>query len=67
MRTHPNVRQNTCKILEMMEQGLLDPAAIVRECFSYMSESDVSDLAQRAGWLEDEESEEEEETDDSQN
>jgi len=59
--THPNVRQATCKVLEMMEEGLLSPESIVRECLTYMSESEVADLANRAGWLEDEESEEEEE------
>lgn len=63
--THPNVRQATCKVLEMMEQGILDPAAIVRECLSYMSESDVADMAQRVGWFEEEEeADEDEESDD---
>jgi hypothetical protein len=56
--TYTNVRQATCKILEMMEEGLLSPESIVRECLSYMSESDVKDLAHRAGWLEEEEEEE---------
>jgi hypothetical protein len=62
--THPNVRQATCKVLEMMDEGVLDPAAIVRECLAYMSESDVADMAQRIGWLEEEEEDEDEESKD---
>jgi hypothetical protein len=48
----------------MMDEGVLDPAAIVRECLAYMSESDVADMAQRIGWLEEEEEDEDEESKD---
>ena len=60
-----NVRQSTNAVLEMVENGLLDPVAALRECLCYMSESDVDDMAHRAGWLEDEENEENEGEEDS--
>ena len=40
-----NVREATCKILEMMDQGILDPKKIVEMCLAYMSEDDVKDMA----------------------
>ena len=61
-------RKVTNKLLEMMEEGALDPALIARLALGYMSEDDVRDLAESNELLEDEDledddDEEEEEVD----
>lgn len=58
-----NVRHYTNKLLEMVENGLVDKDSLIRSFACYLSESDVHDLMHREGLLddEDEESEEEEE------
>ena len=43
MRTS-NVREWTCKVLEAMEFGLLNPMQVAEMCLSYMSEADVEDM-----------------------
>jgi len=40
-----NVRKTTKQILRLMDGGALDPKTIVLACLSYMSESDVADMA----------------------
>lgn len=40
-----NARKITIKLLEMIEEGALDPLSVVKACFSYMSEDDVADMA----------------------
>ena len=47
-------REYTNKLLEMLENGLLDYETVVRECMCYMSEDDVRDLMHCAGWLDEE-------------
>lgn len=38
-------RKITNLLLEMMEDGALDPRTVADACLSYMSESDVADMA----------------------
>lgn len=38
-------RQTTDKILEMIEEGLLDRDTVIMACLKYMSEDDVADMA----------------------
>lgn len=40
MRTS-NVREWTCRVLEAMDEGLLDPKQVAEMCLSAMSEDDV--------------------------
>ena len=47
-------REYTHKLLEMLENGLLDYETVSRECLCYMSEDDVRDLMHCAGWLDEE-------------
>lgn len=37
-------RQFTDKLLEMIEDGLLDKDSVIMACVKYMSESDVQDM-----------------------
>ena len=39
------MRDATCKILEMVDDGLLDAKMVVMACLGYMSEDDVKDMA----------------------
>ena len=38
-------RQSTDKILEMVEEGILDKDTVIMSCLKYMSEDDVADMA----------------------
>jgi len=38
-------RQATDKVLEMVEQGILDRDTVIMSCLKYMSEDDVADMA----------------------
>lgn len=58
-----NVRHYTNKLLEMVENGLIDKDSLIRSFACYLSEDDVHDLMHREGYLDEEESEEEEEED----
>ena len=40
-----DVRQATDKILEMVEEGILDRDTVIMSCLKYMSEDDVADMA----------------------
>ena len=40
-----NVRKATVAILELMDEGALDPRVLAEACLSYMSEADVADMA----------------------
>jgi|TARA_B100000959_G_C14575737_1_gene457768 hypothetical protein len=40
-----NVREATDKILELVEQGILDKDTVIMSCLKYMSEDDVADMA----------------------
>jgi len=37
-------REWTCAVLDAMDQGMLDPKAVVEMCMSYMSEFQVADM-----------------------
>lgn len=54
-------REATRKILEMVEEGLLDKDALILSCLNYMSEDEVADMARANDFFEWEENEEEEE------
>ena len=38
-------RQATDKILDMVEEGILDRDTVIMSCLKYMSEDDVADMA----------------------
>ena len=44
MRTS-NARKATCKVMEMMDEGALDPRAVADMCLMAMSEDDVAEMA----------------------
>ena len=54
-------RQATDKILEMVEEGILDKDTVIMSCLKYMSEDDVADMAHSNEFFLDEEDEEDEE------
>jgi len=56
-------RKATNKILEMVEEGLLNKDTVIMACLKYMSEDDVADMAHANEFFSDEE-ESEEESDD---
>ena len=37
-------REYTTAVLDALDQGVLDPRAVVEMCLSYMSESEVRDM-----------------------
>jgi hypothetical protein len=39
------VRENTCKLLEMAEEGIISWQTLAECALDYMSEDDVSDMA----------------------
>ena len=40
-----NTRKVTNQLLEMIDEGALDPQTVLEACLSYMSEADVADMA----------------------
>ena len=40
-----DVRKATDKILEMVDEGILDKDMVIMSCLKYMSEDDVADMA----------------------
>ena len=54
-------RQATDKILEMVEQGILDRDTVIMSCLKYMSEDDVADMAHANEFFINEEEDEENE------
>ena len=53
-------RQATDKILEMVEQGILDKDTVIMSCLKYMSEDDVADMAHSIEFFINEEEDDEE-------
>ncbi len=45
-------RKNTRLLLEMIQEGLLDRDDVIRACVNYMSEDDVTDMAESNGYFE---------------
>ena len=54
-------RQATNKILEMVEEGILDKDTVIMSCLKYMSEDDVADMAHANEFFINEEEDDEEE------
>ena len=52
-------RQATDKILEMVEEGILDKDTVIMSCLKYMSEDDVADMAHSNEFFINEEDEDE--------
>ncbi len=58
-----NTRKITNQLLELIENGVLDPQVVLEACLSYMSEADVADMAyvnELLDYKDDDEEEEEE-------
>jgi len=55
------MREATNRILELVEEGLLDRDTVIMACLKYMSEDDVSDMAHANEFFLDEEDEDEDE------
>ena len=53
-------RKVTNQILELVEDGILDPQAVMEACLKYMSEDDVADMAHCNELILEEEEEEDE-------
>lgn len=56
-------RKTTAKLLELVEQGVLDPMSVLEAALDYMSEDDVVDMAWSNQFLSEDEEEDEEESD----
>ena len=53
-----NTRKITNKLLEMVEEGILDPQTVLEACLRYMPEDDVADMAHSNELIFEEEDEE---------
>jgi hypothetical protein len=56
-------REITNKLLEMVDEGMLDARTLALACLKYMSEDDVKDMAHANEFLEEEEEDEDVEPD----
>ena len=56
-------RKFTNKLLEMVEEGLLDKDTVILACVKYMSEDDVADMMHANDFLYQEEEEDEDQQD----
>jgi hypothetical protein len=54
-------REATNRLLEMIEEGLLDRDTVIMACVKYMSEDDVADMCHCNDFFDIDEEEEEEE------
>lgn len=54
-------REYTNKILEAVEEGILDKDMVIMACLKYMSEDDVKDMAHANEFFPDEDEDEEDE------
>jgi hypothetical protein len=48
------MRKETNRLLDMIEEGLIDPHAVADMCLAYMSEDDVADMMRCNDLLEEE-------------
>ena len=55
-------RQATNKLLEMIEEGVLDRDGVIMACVKYMSEDDVADMCHVNEFFYDEDDEDEDAT-----
>ena len=58
--SYAKIRPATTKMLEMMDEGLLDPRAVADMCLSWLSESSVHEMMLANDLVEDEAEDEEE-------
>jgi hypothetical protein len=58
------VRQATNRLLEMVEEGILDRDIVILACVNYMSEDDVADMCRMNAFFEHEEDDEEDDDED---
>jgi len=56
--TYRMIREATNRVLEMIEEGLLDPMTVVQAALCYMSEDDVADMCHANDFFYEEEDEE---------
>jgi hypothetical protein len=54
------MREATNRILELVEEGVLDRDTVIMACLKYMSEDEVADMAHSNEFLLDEDEEDEE-------
>ncbi len=52
-------RNITNEILTMLEEGVIQPDAVIMACLKYMSEDEVADMAHANGFLDNEEQDDE--------
>ena len=45
------MRTATCKVIELVENGVLSWETVASACLQYMSEDDVADMANSCNWL----------------
>jgi len=62
--SYAKIRPATTRMLDMMDEGLLDPRAVAEMCLSWLSESSVHEMMLANDLVEDEADEEEEWTPD---
>jgi hypothetical protein len=53
------MRQYTNRLIELVEEGVLDAEDVMKACLNYMSESDVQDLCESEGYIEEEDEDDE--------
>jgi hypothetical protein len=58
------MREYTNKLLEMIEDGLLDKDQVIMACVKYMSEADVRDMMECNCFIDEEDEDEEEDEED---
>lgn len=56
-----DVRKATNKLIDMMDEGRIDPSDLAKNLMGYMSEADVADFAQYNEYFFDSEDEDEDE------
>lgn len=52
-------RKITCKLIEMMDEGIITPRAIAMAALDYMSEADVAEMAHSEGFIVEDEDQDE--------
>ena len=58
---YAKIREFTCKLIEGMDNGTVDPRAVADMALAYMSEDSVKDMCQANDYFVDEELKEDEE------
>jgi hypothetical protein len=61
--SHNNARKATRRVMDMMDQGVLDPRTIADLCLRFMSEDEVAQFAHANQLFEDDDDEAEEDAD----